>query len=71
MNVKCILKMQLKKCIFFSKGGSALSLIHDDHLVKTMQIKLGPALKIMSKFNELKTKFNSSLSNNNKQLIQT
>lgn len=36
--------------------GSALSLIRDDHLVNTMQIKLGPALKIMSKFNELKTK---------------
>lgn len=37
--------------------GSALALIRDDHLVNTMQIKLGPALKIMSKFNELKTKF--------------
>lgn len=36
--------------------GSALALIRDDHLVNTMQIKLGPALKIMSKFNELKTK---------------
>ncbi len=36
--------------------GSALSLIRDDHLVNTMQIKLGPALKIMSKFNELKMK---------------
>lgn len=36
--------------------GSALSLIRDDHLVNTMQIKLGPSLKIMSKFNELKTK---------------
>lgn len=40
--------------------GSALSLIRDDHLVNTMQIKLGPALKIMSKFNELKSKFNSN-----------
>jgi hypothetical protein len=39
--------------------GSALSLIRDDHLVNTMQIKLGPALKIMSKFNELTQKFHS------------
>ena len=37
--------------------GSALSLIRDDHLVNTMQIKLGPALKIMSRFNELRSKF--------------
>lgn len=37
--------------------GSALNLIRDDHLVNTMQIKLGPALKIMSKFNELKQKY--------------
>ena len=40
--------------------GSALSLIRDDHLVNTMQIKLGPALKIMSKFNELKQKFHAN-----------
>jgi len=40
--------------------GSALSLIRDDHLVNTMQIKLGPALKIMNKFNELKNKFNNA-----------
>ena len=40
--------------------GSALSLIRDDHLVNTMQIKLGPALKIMNKFNELKNKFNNN-----------
>ena len=40
--------------------GSALNLIRDDHLVTTMQIKLGPALKIMSKFNELKHRFNSN-----------
>jgi hypothetical protein len=39
--------------------GSALSLIRDDHLVNTMQIKLGPALKIMSKFNELTQKFHT------------
>ena len=39
--------------------GSALNLIRDDHLVNTMQIKLGPALKIMNKFNELKHKFNA------------
>lgn len=37
--------------------GSALSLIRDDHLVNTMQIKLGPALKIINKFNELKNRF--------------
>ena len=42
--------------------GSALSLIRDDHLVNTMHIKLGPALKIMSKFNELKTKFSNNMS---------
>ncbi|CAF0831113.1 unnamed protein product [Brachionus calyciflorus] len=41
--------------------GSALNLIRDDHLVNTMGVKLGPALKIMSKFNELKIKFNQSL----------
>lgn len=40
--------------------GSALSLIRDDHLVNTMGVKLGPALKIMSKFNELKMKFSQS-----------
>lgn len=39
--------------------GAALSLIKDDHLVNTLQIKLGPALKIMSKFNELRRVFNS------------
>ena len=37
--------------------GSALSLIQNDHLVNTMQVKLGPALKIISKFNEVKTRF--------------
>jgi polyhomeotic-like protein 1 len=37
--------------------GSALSLIRDDHLVNTMGIKLGPALKIMNKFNEVKNRF--------------
>ncbi len=37
--------------------GMALSLIKDDHLVQTMQIKLGPALKIMSKFNDLRRNF--------------
>jgi hypothetical protein len=37
--------------------GMSLSLIKDDHLVQTMQIKLGPALKIMSKFNELRRTF--------------
>ncbi|RNA03804.1 polyhomeotic 2 isoform X2, partial [Brachionus plicatilis] len=41
--------------------GSALSLIRDDHLVNTMGVKLGPALKIMSKFNEFKIKFSQSL----------
>ena len=53
--------------------GSALTLIRDDHLVNTMQIKLGPALKIMSKFNELKSKYNNALCNNNqnRQMIQT
>ena len=37
--------------------GSALTLIKDDHLVNTMQIKLGPALKILNKFNEIRAKF--------------
>jgi hypothetical protein len=37
--------------------GAALDLLKDDHLMSTLHIKLGPALKIMSKFNELKKKF--------------
>ncbi len=37
--------------------GSALALIKDDHLVNTMQLKLGPALKILHKFNEIRAKF--------------
>jgi hypothetical protein len=37
--------------------GSALMLIKDDHLVNTMQIKLGPALKILYKFNEIRAQF--------------
>jgi polyhomeotic-like protein 1 len=41
--------------------GTALSLIRDDHLVNAMQIKLGPALKIMSKFNEVKSRFNANM----------
>lgn len=41
--------------------GTALSLIRDDHLVNAMHIKLGPALKIMSKFNEIRSRFNSSM----------
>jgi hypothetical protein len=32
-------------------------LIKDDHLVNTMQIKLGPALKILYKFNEIRAQF--------------
>lgn len=54
--VKCVAGINVAQ-IFKSQevDGSALSLIRDDHLVNTMQIKLGPALKIMSKFNELKT----------------
>ena len=43
--------------------GLALSLIKDDHLVQTMQVKLGPALKIMSKFNELKKAYASECVN--------
>ena len=55
--VKCVAGIQVAQ-LFKSQevDGSALSLIRDDHLVNTMQIKLGPALKIMSKFNELKAK---------------
>lgn len=54
--VKCVAGVNVAQ-VFKSQevDGSALSLIRDDHLVNTMQIKLGPALKIMSKFNELKT----------------
>ena len=57
--VKCVAGIQIAQ-LFKSQevDGSALTLIRDDHLVNTMQIKLGPALKIMSKFNELKEKFN-------------
>ena len=57
--VKCVAGVQIAQ-LFKSQevDGSALTLIRDDHLVNTMQIKLGPALKIMSKFNELKEKFN-------------
>ena len=42
--------------------GSALSLIKHDQLVNTMKVKLGPALKIMSKFNEVKTRFAAAAS---------
>lgn len=41
--------------------GTALSLIRDDHLVNAMHIKLGPALKIMSKFNEVRSRFNANM----------
>ena len=59
--VKCVAGCNVAQ-LFMSEevDGSALSLIRDDHLVNTMQIKLGPALKIMSKFNELKQKFISN-----------
>ncbi len=56
--VNCVAGLQIAE-MFKSQevDGSALTLIRDDHLVNTMQIKLGPALKIMSKFNELKSKY--------------
>ena len=56
--IKCVAGLQVAQ-LFRSQevDGSALSLIRDDHLVNTMQIKLGPALKIMSKFNELNSLF--------------
>jgi len=56
--VNCVAGLQIAE-LFKSQevDGSALTLIRDDHLVNTMQIKLGPALKIMSKFNELKSRF--------------
>jgi hypothetical protein len=56
--IKCVAGIQVAQ-LFRSQevDGSALSLIRDDHLVNTMQIKLGPALKIMSKFNELNSRF--------------
>ena len=41
--------------------GSALSLIHHDHLVNTMKVKLGPALKILDKFRELRSRLSSRL----------
>ena len=67
--VKCVAGIQIAQ-LFKSQevDGSALTLIRDDHLVNTMQIKLGPALKIMSKFNELKSKFNAGSSVNAQQL---
>ena len=37
--------------------GQALNLIRNDHLVNTMQIRLGPALKIISRFDEAKTRY--------------
>jgi hypothetical protein len=59
--VKCVAGIQVAQLFKMQEvDGSALTLIRDDHLVNTMQIKLGPALKIMSKFNELKSKYNSS-----------
>jgi hypothetical protein len=55
--VKCVAGAQVANLFKAQEvDGSALNLIRDDHLVSTMQIKLGPALKIMSKFNELKGK---------------
>jgi hypothetical protein len=51
--------------------GSALSLIRDDHLVSTMQIKLGPALKIMSKFNEMKSRFAAAGASANANVSQS
>ena len=58
--VKCVAGVNVAQ-VFMNEevDGSALSLIRDDHLVNTMQIKLGPALKIMSKFNELTQKFHT------------
>jgi hypothetical protein len=59
--VKCVAGIQVAQLFKMQEvDGSALTLIRDDHLVNTMQIKLGPALKIMSKFNELKSKYISS-----------
>jgi hypothetical protein len=59
--VKCVAGANVAQ-VFMNEevDGSALSLIRDDHLVNTMQIKLGPALKIMSKFNELTQKFQAN-----------
>lgn len=34
--------------------GQALLLLNENHLVQTMKIKLGPALKIMKKIEEIK-----------------
>jgi len=58
--VKCVSGIHVAELFKAQEvDGSALSLIRDDHLVNTMQIKLGPALKIMSRFNDLKSKYNT------------
>ena len=58
--IKCVSGVQVAELFKAQEvDGSALSLIRDDHLVNTMQIKLGPALKIMSRVNDLKSKINT------------
>jgi hypothetical protein len=58
--VKCVSGIHVAELFKAQEvDGSALSLIRDDHLVNTMQIKLGPALKIMSRFNDLRSKYNT------------
>lgn len=37
--------------------GQALMLLNEDHLMKTMNMKLGPALKICAKIRHLKEEF--------------
>jgi hypothetical protein len=37
--------------------GAALMLLQDEHLVRTLQLKLGPAVKLQNALNELKSRF--------------
>lgn len=69
--VKCVAGAQVAQ-LFKDQDmdGYALNLIRDDHLVSTMQIKLGPALKIMNKFNELKSKHTRQQHQQHSQQLQ-
>lgn len=46
--------------------GQALLLLKEDHLISAMNMKLGPALKIVAKINALREPQNPSSSQNDK-----
>jgi len=56
--MKCLYKMQLI-------DGKAMMLLNSETLMKYMQLKLGPALKICNIINKFKTKSNSKSSSAN------